>query len=217
MARWGWLLLLVLVLAGWQHQGYLRHCWRHLTGRQATPEALAANVTIYTFDACSSACKDSVDFFRDEDIRHTVVNVDHDAAGLALVQTHGGGLPLIVDGSREYEGYDPEFLEQWYVQRPHVARQLETLGLFARGAPHTAIIFGASWCRYCHLAESYFQSHGIPYRDFDIEASAVANAQERSLFGENPLPGIVYADMLYGGYSEQQLNALRKWNGDEQQ
>jgi arsenate reductase-like glutaredoxin family protein len=214
--RWGWLMVAVLLVAGLQNRDYLLHRWRHLTGHTVSATAAAADVTVYTYDNCGAACSDAIDFFRDADIRHTVINVSHDTAGQALVQAHGGGLPLITDGGRVYAGYDPYFLEQWYERRQDTARQLTELGLYAAGAPHSGvIIFGASWCHYCHLAEQYFRSHGIPYQSFDIEVSAAANAQERRLFDDNPLPGIVYADMLYAGYSEQRLDAQRKWIGDE--
>ena len=215
MVRWGWLLGLVVLLAGWQNEAYLHHLWRHLTGQKPGPDALAANVTLYTYDDCGAPCADARGFFRDADIRYAVVNVDHDAAAMAMVQGLGGGLPLIVDGRRQWQGYDPYFLEQWYLKRSETAHTLDELGLYPAGARHTALIFGASWCRYCHLAADYFQAHGIPYRVLDVEADPRAGDQERRLFGDNPLPGIVYADMLYEGYSEDLLNSLRKWNGNE--
>lgn len=205
-----WLLVLIVVVLAFR----LHHGWRHYTNAAPPADASDADVVLYTSDHCGDPCDASVDFLVSQNIRHRVINVDHDSEARGQLRNAGGGVPMVVDGARVWSGYDPDFLEQWYLRRSANRQQLEKLGLESAGERSIPILFGTSWCGYCRMTRQYFRAHNIPFRDIDIEQVPGAGAMEQQLFGGNPLPGIVYADMLYAGYSDQLLDALRKWTGD---
>lgn len=203
-----WLVVLLGGIYAWQHQYEIKRWWI----QQNAGSAGSQGVEVYTAKNCTP-CEQAIDFLRQAGKPVTVHNIDEDEAALsAFKRAGGGGMPLIVDGWREMRGFNAQLLNDWYVQRPIKAHQLDQLGVYAAGEPRIPILYGTDWCPYCAKARQYFAENSIAYRDLDIERDSVANGQHKAL-GFKGVPVIVYEDMVWSGFSVESMEARRKWAG----
>tara|TARA_R110001592_G_scaffold363399_1_gene688116 strand:+ start:33916 stop:34233 length:318 start_codon:yes stop_codon:yes gene_type:complete len=44
-------------------------------------------------------------------------------------------------------------------------------GFLKAGEHHQVVMYSAAWCSYCRKARNYFWQQGIPFKEYDIEAS----------------------------------------------
>lgn len=85
----------------------------------------------------------------------------------------------------------------------------------AGAAKLTAIIYGANWCKPCHMAADYLEAHGVTVIHKDIEASEAAQAEmqqklARAGRGGASIPVIDIMGQILIGYSPSALdNAIR--------
>ncbi len=83
----------------------------------------------------------------------------------------------------------------------------------------TAIIYGANWCKPCHMAADYLQAHGVTVVHKDIEASEAAQAEmqqklARAGRGGASIPVIDIMGQILIGYSPSALdNAIKTAQG----
>jgi glutaredoxin len=79
----------------------------------------------------------------------------------------------------------------------------------------TAIIYGANWCKPCHMAADYLQAHGVTVVHKDIEESEAAQAEmqqklARAGRGGASIPVIDIMGQILIGYSPSALdNAIK--------
>lgn len=67
----------------------------------------------------------------------------------------------------------------------------------------TVEIFTTSWCRYCKSAIEFLRSHGIDFKQYDVEKDPKAAARMQALGGRGGVPfAIINGKRLYG-FSEQ--------------
>lgn len=76
----------------------------------------------------------------------------------------------------------------------------------ASGAPVSAIIYGADWCKPCHAAEAYLKQRGVHVVKKDIDESDAARAEmrqklDRAGMGGASIPIIDLMGQLMVGYS----------------
>lgn len=210
------LVLLVLgVVYGWQHKPGVTRWWhRQVAASGIAPQAVTSSsaIKVYTANGCSP-CEAAVDLLQDAGLQVSVLDVNEDEAAKAELEDAGGGLPLIIDGGRQMQGFDPDFLAQWYVERPRNKVRLEQMGVYRAGEARLPILYGTDWCGYCAAARQYFTDHGMTYRDLDIEHDAEAKRQYDTL-GLSGVPVMVYEDMIWNGFSAAGLDAKRQWVGD---
>jgi len=93
----------------------------------------------------------------------------------------------------------------------------------AKSAPGTgklvAIIYGANWCKPCHMAADYLQAHGVTVIHKDIEESEAAQAEmnqklARAGRGGASIPVIDIMGQILVGYSASALDqAIRTAQG----
>jgi glutaredoxin len=93
----------------------------------------------------------------------------------------------------------------------------------AKAAPGTgklvAIIYGANWCKPCHMAADYLQAHGVTVIHKDIEESEAAQAEmnqklARAGRGGASIPVIDIMGQILVGYSAAALDqAIRTAQG----
>lgn len=81
----------------------------------------------------------------------------------------------------------------------------------AAGAPVSAIIYGADWCKPCHAAESYLKQRGVRVVKKDIDNSDAARAEmrqklDRAGMGGASIPIIDMMGQLLVGYSPAALD-----------
>jgi glutaredoxin len=98
-----------------------------------------------------------------------------------------------------------------------------TAGPNAKSAPGTgklvAIIYGANWCKPCHMAADYLQAHGVTVIHKDIEESEAAQAEmnqklARAGRGGASIPVIDIMGQILVGYSASALDqAIRTAQG----
>jgi glutaredoxin len=62
-------------------------------------------------------------------------------------------------------------------------------------------IYRTSWCKYCELARSFFESHGIPFREHDVETDLGAAARKKRLTPEGGVPVVKIEGQVILGYS----------------
>ncbi|HTQ02306.1 MAG TPA: glutaredoxin domain-containing protein [Polyangiaceae bacterium] len=83
----------------------------------------------------------------------------------------------------------------------------------------TAIIYGANWCKPCHMAADYLQAHGVTVVHKDIEESEAAQAEmqqklARAGRGGASIPVIDIMGQILIGYSPSALdNAIKTAQG----
>lgn len=83
----------------------------------------------------------------------------------------------------------------------------------------TAIIYGANWCKPCHMAADYLQAHGVTVVHKDIEESEAAQAEmqqklARAGRGGASIPVIDIMGQILIGYSPSALdNAIKTAEG----
>ncbi|MCA9666916.1 MAG: glutaredoxin family protein, partial [Myxococcales bacterium] len=72
------------------------------------------------------------------------------------------------------------------------------------------IMFSTSWCPSCRAARAFFQSKGVPFREFDVERNPqaarayVAIARKHGL-RPGAVPLIVINGKVYQGFSRLQI------------
>lgn len=81
----------------------------------------------------------------------------------------------------------------------------------AVGAPVSAIIYGADWCKPCHAAEDYLKQRGVRVVKKDIDNSDAARAEmrqklDRAGMGGASIPIIDLMGQLLVGYSPAALD-----------
>lgn len=81
----------------------------------------------------------------------------------------------------------------------------------AAGAPVSAIIYGADWCKPCHAAEDYLKQRGVRVVKKDIDNSDAARAEmrqklDRAGMGGASIPIIDLMGQLLVGYSPAALD-----------
>jgi glutaredoxin len=96
-------------------------------------------------------------------------------------------------------------------------------GSSAKSVPGTgklvAIIYGANWCKPCHMAADYLQAHGVTVIHKDIEESEAAQAEmnqklARAGRGGASIPVIDIMGQILVGYSASALDqAIRTAQG----
>lgn len=74
----------------------------------------------------------------------------------------------------------------------------------------TVIIYSAAWCGVCIRAKQYFNSHNIPYRDYDIETSSKGR-QDFARLRASGVPVILVGGKRMNGFSPGRFEAL--YNG----
>jgi glutaredoxin len=92
-------------------------------------------------------------------------------------------------------------------------------GKHAGATKLVAIIYGADWCKPCHAAQSYLESHGVTVIHKDIESSEAAQAEMRQKLahagmGGASIPVIDIMGQILVGYSPSALDqAIRTAQG----
>jgi glutaredoxin len=196
----------------WQHQHQLLRWWQSSTNNNVGAVS-TSHIVVYSAEGCSP-CDAAVMLLRSAGQRVERRHIDSDeAAREAFEQADGQALPMIVDGSRVMQGFNPELLKSWYSERAQNKWRLEQLGIYKAGERREPILYGTTWCPYCAAARQYFAQHGIAFRDLDIEHDAEAKRQHASL-GFSGVPVIIYADMVSSGFSAQAMDMKRQWVGD---
>lgn len=81
----------------------------------------------------------------------------------------------------------------------------------AAGAPVSAIIYGADWCKPCHAAEDYLKQRGVRVVKKDVDNSDAARAEmrqklDRAGMGGASIPIIDLMGQLLVGYSPAALD-----------
>lgn len=79
----------------------------------------------------------------------------------------------------------------------------------------TVTLFGTKSCGYCAAARRFFNNKKIRFQDLDVEESASAHQQFKSLGGRG-VPLIVIGDEVLYGYSPQAIRAALAKLGTEQ-
>lgn len=204
-------LLLLGLLFAWQHQSGLRHWWRShaVAATAAPPDSGSQLIRVYTVSGCTP-CEDAAALLQQAGRSVQVRHVDTDETARAEFEDAGGGLPLIIDGRRQLNGFDEAFLRGWYVDRPRNRVMLEQAGIYRSGEAHVPILYGTDWCGYCAAARRYFADNGIAYRDLDIEHDTEAKRQYDAI-GLSGVPVMVYEDMIWNGFNAVSMDARREW------
>jgi len=60
------------------------------------------------------------------------------------------------------------------------------------------VMYSTSWCGYCKKARVLLNQHGIQYKDLDIEQSAEANAEMKSLGGYGVPVFLIQGEVIKG-------------------
>ena len=71
----------------------------------------------------------------------------------------------------------------------------------------SVVMYSTSWCPHCKRARAYFASHGIAYRDVDVEKSA-SGAREFRELGGGGVPLILAGGRAMRGFSEDGIRDL---------
>ncbi len=205
--------VLILVVLGalyvWQNQHELRYWWNMQSGTAQVSSA----ITVYSARGCDP-CEQALALLQGTGRPVQVRHIDEDDIARAEFADAGGGaMPLIVDGTRQMRGFNPELLSGWYLERERTAARLDRAGVYRAGDARLPVLFGTSWCPYCAQARKYFEAHGIAFRDLDIEHDAEARRQYNAL-GLSGIPVMVYEDMIWSGFSAQGMDEKRKWVGN---
>lgn len=69
------------------------------------------------------------------------------------------------------------------------------------GNTQSVVMYSTEWCRYCKMAREYFKAHHIPFKDHDIETSAKAKKEYKSIGGRG-VPVILVGQSRMNGFSE---------------
>lgn len=68
------------------------------------------------------------------------------------------------------------------------------------GSDKTVVMYSADWCGVCKEAKAYFQKNNIPFKDYDVENSAKARREFRSMGGKG-VPIILVGKRRMNGFS----------------
>ncbi|MDP2229180.1 MAG: glutaredoxin domain-containing protein [Moraxellaceae bacterium] len=192
----------------WQHHVAIKRWWLNIGQPVPTPLVTTA-VQVFTREGCHY-CEEAVELLEEAGVPVLRRVVDQDEVARAEFEAAGGDLPLIVDGRRHYNGYNPHFLKEWYVKRPRNQQLLDRIGVYRQGEARLPVLYGADWCGYCTKARQYFNRHGIAFRDLDIERDDEARRHHDAL-GFKGVPVIVYEDMVWSGFGVQMMEEKRLW------
>jgi len=76
---------------------------------------------------------------------------------------------------------------------------------------HQVELYVTSWCPYCHQAENFFRSQGIPFIAYDIEKDSAAARRKEELDSSKGVPLAIINGQKIHGYSESAYReALKK-------
>jgi glutaredoxin len=64
------------------------------------------------------------------------------------------------------------------------------------------ILYGTSWCPYCHKARDFFRSRGIDFIDYDIEKDKEAAIRKKQLDTKGGVPFVIINGRSIHGFSE---------------
>ncbi len=78
-----------------------------------------------------------------------------------------------------------------------------------RPAAKPVVMYGAAWCGYCKRARRYFDTHGVAYREYDVEKDAAARREFERLGGHG-VPLILVGEARLQGFSEGGFEQLYK-------
>lgn len=66
----------------------------------------------------------------------------------------------------------------------------------------TVTIYSTSWCRWCDRAKELLESHGVTYRDVDIETWPEPRETLESLTGRRSVPQVFIGETHVGGFDD---------------
>ena len=74
------------------------------------------------------------------------------------------------------------------------------------------IIYGASWCAFCHAAKEYLDKLGVKYsyKDIDSDIELAKEAQTKS--GQSAIPVIDVTGTIILGFDRPKIDAALKEN-----
>lgn len=67
---------------------------------------------------------------------------------------------------------------------------------------HKVELYSTSWCGYCKKARRFFQSRGIPFKEYDIEKDKSAARRKKELGSGRGVPFAVINGRKIQGYAE---------------
>jgi len=74
-------------------------------------------------------------------------------------------------------------------------------------ASKKVVMYSASWCGICTKAKRYFEAHGIPYKEYDVERSEKGRADYQRL-NASGVPVILVGKSRMDGFSERGFEEL---------
>ncbi len=162
------LILVALLVYGWQHQVELYRLWRDWQGNKQQP------VRLVTADGCGSLCTDAQVFLQQQGIAFENWQANQDGV-MAEVQTYTDlvGVPMLIVGNEAYLGYSPLLWLSAIAEetgRPLLNPQQQNLLAphFNNNAPQL-VLYGTSWCGYCKELRTWLKENHIHYTDIDVE------------------------------------------------
>jgi len=118
------------------------------------------------------------------------------------------------DGRLQFSDRPPRHAPAETVELKHIntfqSVSVDDLPEWVREDGKAVTIYSAAWCGVCNRAKRYFEQHGIPYREYDIETSSKGKRDFARLGGRG-VPIILVGDKRMNGFSEQRFEAL--YNG----
>jgi len=61
-------------------------------------------------------------------------------------------------------------------------------------------IYSKAGCHFCQKAKAFFETHGIPYQDYDVSSPEAFRKMQERIAGANAVPQILIDDTLVGGW-----------------
>lgn len=71
----------------------------------------------------------------------------------------------------------------------------------------TVILYATTWCSYCKLTRELFEDKKIPYKEYDIEESAIGQ-KKYNMLNVSGVPVVVIGDEVIHGYDPDTILAL---------
>jgi len=75
------------------------------------------------------------------------------------------------------------------------------------GVSKEVVMYGASWCGVCKRAEAWFHQQGIPFKEYDVETSAIGRREFRRLGGTG-VPIILVGERRMNGFDPRSFERL---------
>lgn len=69
------------------------------------------------------------------------------------------------------------------------------------------VMYSTTWCGYCKKARRYFESHAIPFTEYDVERDAAARRAYQKL-GARGVPVILVGKRRMNGFNEEGFRRL---------